>query len=70
MTACWAPAAGIIDSEKKVRHSKLALRTTDAITEPSKLNVKLKVRHLQSSAGAGCLLAERDCGDVGGWVVG
>ena len=41
---CPPCAAGIIDSEKKVRHSKLAERTDEVITNPSKLNVKLKVR--------------------------
>ena len=35
--------AGIIDEEKKVRHSKLAEKTDDVITNPQKINVKLKV---------------------------
>ena len=34
---------GIIDEEKKVRHSKLAEKTDEVITNPQKINVKLKV---------------------------
>lgn len=33
----------IIDQEKKVKHSKLASKTEEVITDPSKINVKLKV---------------------------
>ncbi|KAI3435579.1 hypothetical protein D9Q98_001644 [Chlorella vulgaris] len=33
---------GIIDEEKKVRHSKLADRIEEVISEPSKMNIKLK----------------------------
>lgn len=37
------PAAGIIDEEKKVRHSKLADKIEEVISEPSKMEIKLKV---------------------------
>ena len=35
--------AGIIDDEKKVRHSKLADKIEEVISEPSKMEIKLKV---------------------------
>jgi hypothetical protein len=35
--------AGIIDEEKKVRHTKLALKAAQVIAEPSKIGIKLKV---------------------------
>lgn len=35
---------GVIDAEKKVRHSKLAERTEEVLTDPAKLKLKLKVR--------------------------
>lgn len=35
--------AEVIDQEKKIKHSKLAEMVEEAITDPSKLNVKLKV---------------------------
>lgn len=34
---------GIIDEEKKVRHSKLADKIEEVISEPSKMDIKLKV---------------------------
>lgn len=40
----WNCATGVIDAEKKVRHSKLAERTEEVLTDPSKLKLKLKVR--------------------------
>jgi hypothetical protein len=40
----FKPALGIIDEEKKVRHSKLADRIEEVITEPSRMDIKLKVR--------------------------
>ena len=39
--------AGIIDEEKKVRHSKLADKIEEVISDPSKMEIKLK-------AGGGC----------------
>jgi hypothetical protein len=35
-----------IDQEKKVKHSKLAEQLEDVISNPSKINIKLKVRGL------------------------
>jgi hypothetical protein len=35
--------ADTIDKEKKMKHSKLAERMEEAITDPSKINVKLRV---------------------------
>lgn len=54
-TACPSPhlppaallTPGIIDDEKKVRHSKLADKIEEVISEPSKIEIKLKVRRLK-----------------------
>jgi len=43
-------AAGIIDEEKKVRHSKLADKIEEVISEPAKMEIKLKV-----GKGDGCV---------------
>lgn len=34
--------AGIIDEEKKVKHTKFGQKIEEVITDPSKINVKLK----------------------------
>ena len=36
--------ADTIDQEKKTKHSKLADRLEEAVQDPAKINVKLKVR--------------------------
>lgn len=33
---------GIVDDNKKVKHSKLSTTTEEVITDPSKVNVKLR----------------------------
>ena len=43
-TCSLAASAEIIDKEKKVRHSKLADRIEEMISDPTKMGVKLKVR--------------------------
>jgi hypothetical protein len=39
-----ALTAETVDQEKKVKHSKLAERMEEVISEPTKIGVKLKVR--------------------------
>ena len=47
--SAFLAAAGIIDEEKKVRHNKLADKIEEVISEPSKMEIKLKVRCRQAA---------------------
>lgn len=59
-TDCGMSLADIIDKEKTVKHSKLAEGMEEAISEPLKVNVRLKVKNdlnilsISGGWGRGC----------------
>jgi hypothetical protein len=40
LTDSWSMWPGIIDDEKKIKHSKLAEKTEAVITDPTRINVR------------------------------